>query len=112
MALGSHGVVSPAGAPAPPPGPPARGHERTRFRPCAIGQIPVRSGSPQAVLGCTQPLGVAMKWLASPGAPACPLAVTAKSAAPKAPTSRFLRAENAVDDIRSILSKGVLPWTT
>src|SRR5687767_580111 len=105
MLLGSHGVVSAPGTPAPPPGPPARGHERTRLRPCAIGQTPVRSGSPQAVLGCTQPWGVAMKWLASLGSPAWPLAVTTKSAAPRLPTKRFLRAENCVDDIRTILSR-------
>src|SRR6185436_18263781 len=104
MLLGSHGVASAPGAPAPPPGPPARGHERTRLRPCAIGQIPVRSGSPQAVLGCDQPLGVSMKWLASLGDPACPLAVTTNRAAPRAPKRRFLRAENGVDDIRTILS--------
>jgi hypothetical protein len=50
-----------------------------------------------------------MKWLASLGKPACPLAVTTKrSAAPRptAPlrTAVFLRAENVVDDIRTILS--------
>src|SRR6187549_1456073 len=105
MLLGSHGgaagaVGAAAGAPPRPPGPPARGHDRTRLRPCAIGQMPVRSGSPQAVFGWTQPFGVSMKWLASlgatPGDWAC--TVTTKTAAAPAKINRDFAAR-LMDDI-------------
>src|SRR6188768_2936053 len=97
-------LVSHGGGGGPPGRPPPRQRYSGTVPTNDIGHIPVRSGSPQGVLGCAQLLGVSMKWLASLAGPACPLAVTAKSAAARPPRRVCLRARRVVD-IRTILPR-------
>ena len=73
-----------------------------------------RSGSPQGVIGCSQPFGVSMKWLASFGAPrvessiwACAVARRTE-AAPAA--SRTVRLVDMI--VRMCLNAAPRPATT
>src|SRR5262245_34890859 len=70
---------------------------------CIMFKFAWMSGSPHGVFGWTQPFGVSMKWLASPGGPRTdwPSGVTTKAAAAAAPSSaaRVVRRIRCMDAI-------------